>query len=731
MKKQHLLSVLTLSLILASCAGPATPTDTAAGANGAAPTGMPSAGANVREEGTPVGIKAFAGIPVMTPGPDRAKLPTRARLGEARIPQGTRLSAQALPVNAQTDVVALKVLVLSSGAGDFGLDSAVAVLQQGGVPYDVLDASQRPLDQSSLIASDGSGKYQGVILTSNALVAETSPGVYTSALDSSEWDTLFGYEAAYKVRQLALFGYPGVAPEDYGLRAVAGEETSTTSMTPTSAGKGVFKDLTGAAVPVQYAFSYPSTLQAVPGVTTTPLFTDPQGRALAVTSTAADGRERMLITAAQNPNLLHTDLLGYGMVQWLTKGVHLGEHRRFLQVDIDDYFLDGDHLNAASGQLYTRPFRVSASDVLSLYYQQRDVRKNFMVARNFQYTMVFNGGGANTNALASCWGIWPSPDKLTSMSKCLKNDFDWVNHTKNHLRMDVMNFSTASDQIAGNFTLGNRLGLPVNRKSLVTGEHSGLGNMDPTDDGTHNDDDVNLPKQDLGLGRSNPNMLQAASNSGVKYLASDHSVASQWDASCTTCGVQHPLDNNLFLIPRFPNNVHYHVTTPDEALRSYNSIYAPGGTRPYWDHALNYTEFLDKDSDATLSHILGGGAFPHYMHQTNLNEYANGRSLATDWIKAALTKYTKYSTLPLNTYKWDQLGDYMKSHTLEEKAKATGGVRANWNRKTSVVSVINTSGASQGVTLTGSTNGNQYGAYRASVLNLSTGYSQNVSVSTQ
>ena len=42
-------------------------------------------------------------------------------------------------------------------------------------------------------------------------------------------------------------------------------------------------------------------------------------------------------------------------MQWLTKGVHLGEHRRFLQVDIDDWFLNGYRLNAASGRLYTKP----------------------------------------------------------------------------------------------------------------------------------------------------------------------------------------------------------------------------------------------------------------------------------------------------------------------------------------------------------------------------------------
>ncbi|OLV17881.1 Agd3-related carbohydrate deacetylase [Deinococcus marmoris] len=724
MKPQTLLSALSLTLILAACAGsptPGTTTDT-----GQVPGSTSDLNTVPQAVGPDTVEPAFDNVPIVSgdvhyqaPEPFPGKLPKDARLGEATIPSGARLSAQALPGNAQTDRVDLKVLVLSSGAGDFGIDSARAMLQQSGVPFDVLDASQQTLDQSRLINADGSGKYQGVILTTNALINESTPGVYTSTLDSGEWDTLFQYEAAYKVRQLALYGYPGVAPEDYGLRAVPGAETSTTSMTPSSAGKAVFKDLTGTALPVQYAYSYPSVPESVPGVKTTPLLTDPQGRVLAATSTAPDGRERLLLTVAENPYLLHTELMSYGLVQWLTKGVHLGEHRRFLQVDIDDFFSAGDHLNSATGQLYTKPFRMSAGDLISVYYQQRDIRSTFKAASDFRYSLVFNGGGAKTSAFGSCLFYWLSSDQLTSMAKCLKNDFDWVNHTKDHLRMDVMDLKTATDQIAGNFTIASQLGLPVNRKSLVTGEHSGLGNMDPTDDGSHNDDDVNLPKQDLGLGRSNPNMLQAADSAGVRYLGADHSVASQWDASCPTCGVVHPLDNKLFVMARWPINIYYYATNPAETLKGYNNVYAPGGTRPYWDHALNYSEFLDKESDLALTHMLGGGAFPHYMHQTNLNQYALGKSVASDWVQAALSKYSKYSTLPLNTYHWDDLGAYMQSHTTEEKAKAAGSLKGMWDRKTNTVVLSNLSAGTVPVTLTGADGGSLYGAYKSQVVSLS------------
>ena len=130
------------------------------------------------------------------------------------------------------------------------------------------------------------------------------------------------------------------------------------------------------------------------------------------------------------------------------------------------------------------------------------------------------------------------------------------------------------------------------------------------------------------------------------------------------------------LPPRWPTNVFYSVTNPNQAVSAYNSVYGPTGTAPYWDHNLTYSEFLDKESDLALSHVLSGSAFPHYMHQNNLRQYSLNKSLASDWLGAVLKKYAWYSSLPLNTLRWDDLGPYMRDRTLALKA----GVSATWNR---------------------------------------------------
>ncbi|MFC4454940.1 hypothetical protein [Deinococcus sonorensis] len=617
--------------------------------------------------------------PALDPSVERTR---QAQLGIGRIPPSSHpIRTLSLPTNAQTSKVALRILVLSSGAGDYGLDSARLMLNRAGIPYDVLDASTQALSSSTLIDASGVGRYSGVVLTDNALVTQTSPGVFQSALDAGEWSLLFEYEKAYAVRQLALYGYPGVAPEDYGLRAVSGAEGSSTQFHVTDAGKSIFTDLTANDVPVRYAYSYPSQLEPASGVTTQPVLQDGSGRILAVTS-QTDGRERLLVTTAQNPYLLHTELMSYGLINWLTKGVYLGEYRRFLQVDIDDWFLPGDHYDAATGGFYPTPFRLSAQDAVATRDDQTALQSAFPVAKSFRYAVAFNGFGADLKAQASCDPNVKSSDPLTSVSRCMNNSFDWINHTYTHLRLDITDFFTSYAEIRKNVLVGKQLGLNMNSVSLITGEHSGLGYKDPNE----TDPDGNVgAKIDFGLGASNVNMLAAALLNGVSYIASNHSVSSQWDPSCTGCGVVHPLTKALFLVPRYPNSIGYYVTTPDEAVAAYNRIYAPGGTMPYYDHALSYSEFLDKDSDISLGHVLAGEAFPTYMHQPNLNQYAPGHSLAGDWLRAVLTKYSRYSTLPLKTLRWDALGAYVRNRTLSMKS----GTTAVWDRSTNTVTVRN------------------------------------------
>ena len=73
---------------------------------------------------------------------------------------------------------------------------------------------------------------------------------------------------------------------------------------------------------------------------------------------------------------------------------------------------------------------------------------------------------------------------------------------------------------------------------------------------------------DFGLHASNRALLKAASDLGVKYVGGDISFASH-KPRCFNCGIFHPLQPDLLLVPDWPTNIAFEATTPQE--RSYSA----------------------------------------------------------------------------------------------------------------------------------------------------------------
>ncbi len=582
------------------------------------------------------------------------------------------LKVSAPPAAAPLQKIALRLLVISATTQDPALAGAKTLLDQLGVPYEVLIATASELTSQQLIAPGGSGRYQGVLLTTGNL-AYLDGAEWKSAFTDTEWNLLWQYERDYRVRQVALYVSPGAYPEDYGLIATGTADTSLSPLLTTlsQSGKTLFPYLQPQAqIPVRNAWTYLTRIAPLNGVE--PLLNDAAGNVLAVKSTSSDGRERIALTFDQSPYLLHTQLLGYGLVRWVTQGLFLGERRMNLAVDVDDWFLASNQWDPASGTISPTPFRLSARDALSMSQQQAALRSRYPLANTFTLTMAFNGTRANPGAPESCDPNVSSVDPLTSMTRCLSDRFRWVNHTFTHQALDFTDYATNFQEIQSNNQLATALGLPFSQTSLVTGNMSGLGYYSSG----------GATPVDHGLLASNQNLLQAASDLGIRYVAADRSVSGQ-TPSCPGCGIWHPLATDILLVPRWPTNVFYHVTTPDQAVGAYNAIYGPGGSSPYWSHNLNYTEYLDTDTDIALSHVLGFSPYPHYFHQGNMREYAAGRSLLHDWLDRLLKKYTSYYNLPLRSLSWNRMGSYVADRTSHMNSQAV----AIWDRPAGTVTV--------------------------------------------
>jgi hypothetical protein len=292
-----------------------------------------------------------------------------------------------------------------------------------------------------MLASGCHAFFQGVILTTG-LLAYNSNGTWQSALQQSDWNTLWTFESTFGIRQVSWYTYPTA---DYGFQTPA--QAMDTSNTPvganyTSAGQQVWTYVNaGHALPIQYAYTY--LAQPLGDGQTTPLLTDSQGNALAVIHAYPDGRQNLALTFDSNQYLVHTIVLSYGLINWVTHGMFVGERQIFLEAMPDDVFLDDDIWTTStpcgtSVDNTGATYRITGADFDAYINWQNGIRSQ-ATTQNFRTEMVFNGWGSTPGAY--------SPDSLTPEVKKYSSNFFWTNHTYDHLDLDTVDYATATQEI--------------------------------------------------------------------------------------------------------------------------------------------------------------------------------------------------------------------------------------------------------------------------------------------
>lgn len=659
-----------------------------------------------------------AELEALTPPPPALPEPPKPQpLGNfsGAVPVDPVLRSQA--VSGSTSKVALRLLLVGASEDDVGLAAWESALDQVGIPYETVIGSSEALSWDRLVDANGDGRFQGVLLTSNNLSYFDGMS-WQSAFDPGEWNLLWQYERDYGVRQVSLYTYPSSWPEDYGI-AFAGVQDTTGSELPatiTAAGWPAFNYLQqDVRVPIRYAYTYLASLDPASSSTdVTPILTDEAGNVLGVTSTAADGRERLALTFSNGRYLVHTELLGYGLLRWVTRGLFLGERSMYFMADVDDWFLPNDVWNTATNVTDPDAYRLTAQDALALSNEQAELGSRYPQAEQFAVNLAFNGQGADVTAAASCDPNVQSSDPLVSMSRCLGSTFRWLNHSFSHEYFDFLSYAESRAQIWDNRVVARKIDLSQPNRVLITGDVSGLGWYNEDGEG---------PKTDHGLAASNPDFLAAAKSLNVDVVASNASVASH-APTCWGCGVYHPLEPSILLVPRWPTNVFYMVMTPEQVTSAYNAVYGPSGTAPYWDHDLSYDEFLDAETDIALYHVLTSSPYPHFFHAANTHEYEPGRSVLYDFIDRLFERYGAYYRLNLKSPSWGPLANYVASRTSYMNAQAMGV----WDRSTNRVTVTTPVGGS--IFLTGARTGSvsEYGGEPTSRFTLAAGRTRTVRV---
>ena len=341
-------------------------------------------------------------VPPLNAPPSAAK---SAVIGQALPSAEAALAAGAIVTNPVLD---MKVLVLYRPGDADGVAAMVkGYLDILGLPYDMLDTAQAApagtLEAADLWDGVNRGYYYAVFITTSNIWAALSP---------AEKTTLTDYERDFGVREVTWYAYPN--PTDYGLNftAVTAANNDATWCPGTAQGIPFTASLTAAgqaafgylrpdvALSIQGPCMYGYLGQPAAGADVTPLLVNGAGDTFLAVFRPGDGRERLVLTEgsfypAIPPAYLHAQVLPYGMINWATRGVFLGERHLYFAPQPDDVLGWGDRWDAVThSYILDTGYRNRPADFDNLVAWQNGFRANTPNAAGFRIEMPFNGEGS-------------------------------------------------------------------------------------------------------------------------------------------------------------------------------------------------------------------------------------------------------------------------------------------------------------------------------------------------
>jgi hypothetical protein len=532
------------------------------------------------------------------------------------------------PVVTAAPPVIMKVLVLAGSTSETSYQSITTFLGQIGVPYQAVvlnsitpDSSGNRLSKVSFSNSaTGQGLYQGIILTDSTFAACGS-----SCLSTADWTTLNTYASQFSVRVASYYTNPaaqwGLLPADSGASYTT---ANPLNVTLTSAGAAVFPYLNSAnAIPVAGIRAYRATTTAAANETTTTLMTA-GSFTVAATHTTADGREILALTMDNAPTLLHSQAFGYGVINWVTKGVFLGSRKVYLNPETDDMLLGNwiyaPDLHPGCEFNGTCPTYFATGPDLQAHANWQATLQSDPQFQGYRGTFAYNGVGTT-------W--YPASDPIFAAIKSLNSHFWWLSHTWDHANLNSTTLAQSLSELNQNINVAPTLGITLDRLGMVTPYNSGL---------------------------SNRNFLQAAVQVGLKYI-----VYPQFPASPNT-GIVNTLNPSILEITRMNNNLFDDASSPSTGVYGswpdeYNDNYGPNGSTPMYSQNQSYSQILDNESQSFLqTYMLAYAPYPLAFHIANLTAYDGTHSLFTDLMDTTTKKYKRLFTLPVLSLDIEDIG---------------------------------------------------------------------------
>jgi Abnormal spindle-like microcephaly-assoc'd, ASPM-SPD-2-Hydin/Cep192 domain 4/HYDIN/CFA65/VesB-like, Ig-like domain len=342
---------------------------------------------------------------VTTPNPNVAVGVTASLEGVSGA--GFVSTSNTAPVTCTTPTIDMKLLVINNSVANYADFPAIQqVLNYVGTPYQVVDASTGVLPA----LSDGAchGYYQGVIFAYGG--DYYSFGGQNGATGLTYQQTLINYEITFKVRQLNWYDVPDT---NFGMNntgtQIPSTQTYTANFTPAAASVFFYANtatpltITNAAVNLATA--------GTGGGTLTPLL---QSGSNIISAIYNNGQGQTFLTQTfdSNASLTHDLVVAYGLLNWVSQGVFLGDYHVYASPQVDDFFIDDSEwtpdapcLTNLATRDRTAPdasnlpvFRLNTADMTQLVSWQTSVQNDPSgLFKPFTLTLAMNGVGTVGN----------------------------------------------------------------------------------------------------------------------------------------------------------------------------------------------------------------------------------------------------------------------------------------------------------------------------------------------
>ena len=382
---------------------------------------------------------------------------------------------------------------------------------------------------------------------------------------------------------------------------------------------------------INAGFAYPaSPIDAA----TIPLLVDAAGNVYAATRTYSDGREALALTFAQASYFVSYLELAYGLVDWATHGLFVGERHTYAVPQIDDLFLSSD--------IYTGGvYRITSADLQAFANWENTTHAQPLTA-GFRFAWACNGQGSSVDAGRSADG----QGGRAGVDLLLAQPHLGPHRSRRRLRHAVL------DEFTRNDTIPARAGPhAVRDRQRRHAEH--LGARQRRRHAGHS-----APR---GSRRSSATRPQPGQNNPSPNV-----------------GIPNALQPTVLEIPRIPSELYYNVSQPSEWIPEYESLRSPTA-------AVDYGTIIGTQSDAFLQYMLNGNNDPWMFHQANTRDYDGaGHSLLTDLMDATFAKYGAVATFPIVSPIMDDLASRVRNRMAFNASGVVATVQAGTSMTVSV-----------------------------------------------